>query len=238
MPRQLYELCGVDERLVFSPYCWRVKMALKHKGLDFETVPWHFQDKDALAFSGQEPSEARKVPVFVDEDGTVVTDSMAIIRYLDRIYPARPLLGDEFAAARLEFIRHWSEAVLSPAVLKIILGDLFATLDPADQPYFRRTREAHLGISLEAFQDAEAGHAALDRALVPLRRCLAHSPYLDGEAPAAADYVAFGVFMWARVVARQPLLAKDDLVDQWTERLLACFGGFAAKSPRAIDILR
>lgn len=52
MAIQLYDLCGKDDRR-FSPYCWRTKLALKHKGLDFETVPWRMTEKDRIAFSGQ-----------------------------------------------------------------------------------------------------------------------------------------------------------------------------------------
>ena len=38
-------------------------MALAHKGLAVETIPWRFTDKAALAFSGQE-----RVPVIRDGD--------------------------------------------------------------------------------------------------------------------------------------------------------------------------
>ena len=33
----LYDLAGADEHRRFSPYCWRTKMALAHKGLAFTT---------------------------------------------------------------------------------------------------------------------------------------------------------------------------------------------------------
>ena len=49
----MYDLAGADPALRFSPYCWRIRMALAHKGLPVETVPWRFTDKDAIAFSGQ-----------------------------------------------------------------------------------------------------------------------------------------------------------------------------------------
>ena len=49
----LYELVGRDD-LRFSPYCWRTRFALAHKGLEFETVPVRFADKQPIAFSGEE----------------------------------------------------------------------------------------------------------------------------------------------------------------------------------------
>ena len=47
MAIKLYDLAAAEDDRRFSPYCWRVKMALKHKGLDFETIPWRFTEKDA-----------------------------------------------------------------------------------------------------------------------------------------------------------------------------------------------
>ena len=38
MTRHLYDLAGADAGRRFSPYCWRVKLALAAKGLAFDTV--------------------------------------------------------------------------------------------------------------------------------------------------------------------------------------------------------
>ncbi|MFZ5511229.1 MAG: glutathione S-transferase N-terminal domain-containing protein, partial [Pseudomonadota bacterium] len=67
MSMTLYDLAGADESVRFSPYCWRVKLALRHKGLEVQTIPWCFTDKGRIAFSGQ-----GLVPVLTDGDKTVV----------------------------------------------------------------------------------------------------------------------------------------------------------------------
>src|SRR5947207_15493321 len=82
MAIKLYDLAGAEDDRRFSPYCWRVKMALKHKGLDFETVPWRFTEKEALA-----PYKSATVPVLVDGSNSVY-DSWAIALYLDEVYPS------------------------------------------------------------------------------------------------------------------------------------------------------
>jgi Glutathione S-transferase, N-terminal domain len=74
---KLYDLAGAEDDLRFSPNCWRIKMALEHKGLVAETVPWRFVEKDVIAFSGQ-----KAVPVLVDGDKSV-SDSWEIARYLE-----------------------------------------------------------------------------------------------------------------------------------------------------------
>ena len=85
---KLYDLAGAEEDLRFSPNCWRIKMALEHKGLMAETIPWRFVEKDVIAFSG-----SKTVPVLVDGDRTV-SDSWEIARYLETAYPEkRSLFG-------------------------------------------------------------------------------------------------------------------------------------------------
>lgn len=76
----LDELLGADNRR-FSPYCWRTRMALAHKGLKAELIPCKFTDKQLFAFSGQD-----KVPVLKDGD-KVVFDSWDIACYLEEAYP-------------------------------------------------------------------------------------------------------------------------------------------------------
>ena len=72
MSMRLYDLAGADPNLRFSPFCWRTKSALAHKGLAVETIPWRFTEKNAIAFSGSE-----RVPVLVDGD-KAVPDSWTI----------------------------------------------------------------------------------------------------------------------------------------------------------------
>src|SRR5258707_2367480 len=86
MSLKLYDLAGAESERRFSPYCWRAKLALAHKGLAAETIPWRFTDKDVIAFS-----EQGRGPVLVDGD-PVVSDSWAIAVYLEATYSDRPSL--------------------------------------------------------------------------------------------------------------------------------------------------
>ena len=42
MTIDIYELCGADEELLFSPHCWKTRMSLAHKGLDYTVIPTPF----------------------------------------------------------------------------------------------------------------------------------------------------------------------------------------------------
>src|SRR6266404_2538415 len=101
---KLYDLAGAEDDLRFSPNCWRIKMALEHKGLAAETVPWRFVEKDIIAFSGQ-----KLVPVLVDDD-KAVSDSWEIAKYLESAYsdPAESLWrarGRRVGAVRKVLVR-------------------------------------------------------------------------------------------------------------------------------------
>ncbi|MCA1769950.1 MAG: glutathione S-transferase N-terminal domain-containing protein [Halomonas sp.] len=230
MTRVLYDLCGIDEGLRFSPYCWRVRYALAHKGLEVETRPWRFNDKAALAFADHD-----KVPVLVDGDA-VITDSYEILRYLDRVYPEAPLLGDPLAEERARFLKHYAERSLQPAMLRTIIMDLLNAIHPDDRDYFRETREQRLGRKLEEFHSPAKGLSQLDAALEPLRGRFKEADFIDGEAPAAGDYLVFGCFMWARCVSSADLVSNADPVYGWLERMLDLHDGLGRRAMRITDI--
>lgn len=225
MTIRFYDLVGTDNRRM-SPYGWRVRMALAHKGLAYEWVPVGFTDKELIGFSGQ-----KLVPVLTDGE-TVVSDSWAIVNYLEESYPDRPsIFGDSGGKAFAEFIMHWVNTQLHPPLIKLILGDVFKIVRPEDQPYFRESREKRFGMTLEDFADQSPERlAAFRAALEPARLCLASRPYLAGEVASYADYALFGSLQWARCGSPLKLLAEDDPLHGWRQRLLDSFDGMPGKA--------
>ncbi|MSP48638.1 MAG: glutathione S-transferase family protein [Alphaproteobacteria bacterium] len=221
----LYDLAGADPARRFSPYCWRIRMALAHKGLDVDARPWRFTEKDAIAFSGQ-----GLVPVIVD-GGRVVADSWEIARYLEAAYPDRPSL---FAGAvqPIRFIASWTDRVVQPQIGRMIIADVAAILDDKDRAYFRDSREKRFGAILEAVQaDRDQRLAPFRQSLEPIRVVLSGSPWLGGEAPSFADYAVFGAFQWARCSSPFRLLAEDDPIFAWHRRVRRLFDGLADQAP-------
>jgi glutathione S-transferase len=229
MTRVLYDLAGADPALRFSPYCWRAKLALAHKGLEVETRPWRFTDRDVIAFSGQ-----GRVPVLVD-GGRTVSDSWAIALHLEEAYPDRPsLFGGPAAIAVTRFLNNWADTTLHGGMIRLIVSDIAAIVHEKDRAYFHESRERRFGKPLE---EVTAGREERVKAfrdtLLPLRHTLSGQPYLAGEQPAYADYIVFGSFQWARCVSAFELLAGDDAVAAWRERMLDRFDGLARRAPCA-----
>ena len=84
-----------------SSASYRVRIALALKGLAYDYVPIHLVRNEQLKPPFSDIAANKLVPALV-EDEHVLTQSMAIIEYLDETHPEPPLLpGDAFARARI-----------------------------------------------------------------------------------------------------------------------------------------
>src|SRR5258708_34298465 len=77
---RMYDLAGADPARRFSPFCWRIRMALAHKNLSVETIPWRYSDKPAIPHSGKD-----RVPAIADCDRGIA-DSWPMSNQLEDTY--------------------------------------------------------------------------------------------------------------------------------------------------------
>ena len=222
----LYDLAGADGRR-FSPYCWRIRMALAHKRLACKTVATRFTDIPSIADSKQ-----KTVPV-IEDAGGIIADSWSIANYLEDKYPDGPsLFGGPAGCALTLFMQNWAVDVLHRGISELILRDVYDQLDEADKAYFRSSREKRFGRTLE---DVQAGRdtsiTEFRKVFQPLRQVLGTQKWFGGEAPLYADYIVFGALQWPRVASKFPLLASDDPIAFWFERSLDLFDGLGRHAP-------
>lgn len=220
MTRLLYDLAAADPDCRFSQHCWRVRLALAHKGLAFDTQPWRFTEKEAIAFAGTD-----KVPVLVDGE-RVVHDSWAILEYLEDTYTDSPsLFGCPDARREAVFLRAWCDG-LQGRIAPMIVRAIHDRLHPDDQAYFRRTREQRFGATLEALEgEREQRLPAVRSELAPLRTTLEHQLFIGGDAPLVPDLLVYAAFLWVRHGSDLELLADDDPVADWCARMDERFRG-------------
>ena len=208
MTLKLFELVGTDETRPFSPFCWRTRMALAHKGLGGGN------DSVVLYREGSDrPAQSEKVPVLLDGENAVV-DSWVIANYLEDSYPDRPsLFGGEGGRAMARMLNWWGDITVVGGMFPLIVADIPGNLKPVDAAYFRKTREARFGKPLEeVMAGRDKAVEGFRKSLDPMRLTLKTQAYLGGAAPNYADYIVFGPFQWARVVSPFKLLAEDDPV--------------------------
>lgn len=226
---ELYELGGLDGRR-YSLYSWRARLALAHKGLPFESRPVKIVDKAAIAFSGQ-----KRVPILRHGE-QVVCDSWRIAEYLEATFPDRPtLFAGPGGHAVSRFVNHWADRSMIPALAPCVAPHVVACVEADDAAHIRAGVEKGFGRTLEDMAaNREAGLKRFQQAIEPLRAQVKGQPFIGGESPLYADYIAAGPLQWARVVCALPVLEPDDPVAAWFERVLDAHGGFArAEAARA-----
>ncbi len=227
MTIRLYDLALADSDVRLSPYCWTVKFALLHKGLDFETHAVPFADKSLYP-----DPEYGRVPVLV-HDGEMVKDSPVITAYLDEKFPDPPLIRSTDEADEVAQILDWQKSSLYPALAPILVPKILDFLPKADRDYFRTTREARFGKSLEEIRATPGAADKLRSVLQDLGARLGERKFFGGEASNLADYLVMGPLMWRRAIsAGEPLNAPGRVID-WYERMLALFDGYAGDAPAA-----
>ncbi|MDR7223224.1 glutathione S-transferase family protein [Aminobacter aminovorans] len=221
----LYDLVGSDMTRPFSPHCWKVAMALAHKGLEYRTVPTRFLEVPDI-----EGGASKTVPVIRDGD-SVVADSFAIALHLEHAYLDRPsLFGGAGGEAHARFIERWSQLTIHPFISAAALTALHGMQDEANADYFRRSREARFGKTLEEVTAGrDAGLASFRASLEPLRSMLAYQPWIGGDGPLFADYIVFGALQWARIATPYQLLDDADPIAAWFGRCLTLHSGLASR---------
>jgi glutathione S-transferase len=165
----------------YSTNAERVTLALAHKGIRAELVPVDPGDRSAVrAVSGQD-----LVPV-IDDDGTIVADSTAILYHLERRFPERPLFpADPARRAEMDVFLDWFNRVWKrpPNVIT----------DELEKPAPDGDRLARM--------DAE-----MDSVLATFEGLLAGREHLMGNAFTAADCAAWPFLRYATM----PLAPDDD----------------------------
>jgi glutathione S-transferase len=228
MSIKLYDLVGKNG-MRYSPYGWRIRMALAHKGLDVTyELCWH-SDRNKLKFSGQS-----LVPVLVDND-RIVHDSWNIACYLDDAYPDRPMLM-EGAQGRAfsRFVNGWMDTQIGRPLVRSMYLDILNSLHPdADRDDFRRRKEERAGNTLEALRANRAkDFDELNRNFAPMNELLRYQPFVSGNAPGYPDYIVFGTLQMPRCLNGVEVLSdRNEATLAWRERMRRLFNGLADSAP-------
>ena len=218
---KLYELVGKDKTQGFSPYVWRARMALAHKGLKVEMVPLTFSEIPKLTIAN-----AKTVPI-LEHDGGFITDSWDIAIFLEDNFPDKPsLFGGDAGKAYANFFNFVSFYNLIVPLFQALVYDIFQELNECDRDYFRASREARLGKSLEEAHENQLKNLDIFRKqLWPYNMTLKSQEFLGGNEPTYVDYIMYGMFQWAKGVSALPIVSEDDLLYGWRKKMDNLYGG-------------
>jgi maleylacetoacetate isomerase/maleylpyruvate isomerase len=156
-----------------SSASYRVRIALALKGLSYDYRAVHIANNEHFAESYAAVSAARLVPLLRDGD-KMITQSMAIIEYLDETHPQPPLLpGDALGRARVRALAQDVACEIHPLNNLRVLRYLVHSLKVSEEDKDRWYRHW-----------VETGLEAVERQLMaqPARYC-------HGDTPTLADCV-------------------------------------------------
>ena len=156
-----------------SSASYRVRIALALKGLSYDYMPVHLARNEHLAPGFAELNAARLVPLLKDDD-KVLTQSLAIIEYLEETHPLPPLLPkDALARARVRAIAYDVACEIHPLnnlrVLRYLVHDLKLSEEDKNR-WYRHWVES----GLEAVERQLVGHATT-------------GTFCHGDTPSLAD---------------------------------------------------
>ena len=122
-----------------SSASYRVRIALALKGLEYDYMPVHLLKNEQLGPAFAQISPAGLVPVLQDGD-KLLTQSIAIIEYLDETHPEPSLLpGDAFQRARIRALGQDIACEIHPInnlrVLRYLVRDLKVSEDDKNRWY-------------------------------------------------------------------------------------------------------
>ena len=161
-----------------SSASYRVRIALALKGLPYDYVPVHLVKNEQTSDAFRAVAPAQLVPALELDDAaaTTLTQSLAIIEYLDEAHPAPPLLpADALGRARVRTIAFDIACEIHPLdnlrVLRFLTGELKVSEDEKNR-WYRHWVET----GLEVVERQLAGHSQTSR-------------FCHGDAPGLADCV-------------------------------------------------
>lgn len=179
MSYQVFSISG-------APRPWRVLLALVAKNVDFELRTLEASKKEHKSPEFMALNPRGRTPVLKDGP-RVLTESLAILAYLDRLHPEPPLFG----TSAEEHARIWQLAAEAD-------HDVTDACSSLTRPIFFHGKD-------DNHEDVQRGAAATRAELARLEELVSASPFLAGRRITAADCVCFPhVRVVVRAIERFP----------------------------------
>lgn len=188
-----------------SPNAQRVQVFMKEKGIDCERVAVDLRAAENIseAFLAKNPSG--RVPVLELDDGTFISETVAISRYLEALHPQPNLFGDD--ALSMAKVEMWHRRVEINFLLNVAMA--FRNITG-----FFKDRET----CVSEWGEVAAGHAV---AAVPMFEAqLGQHEYLAGDKFSIADITLAIGWGFAQQVKVVPLPESPN-IERWLAQVQA-----------------
>ena len=187
-----------------APNPRRVRIFAAEKGIVLEEVMLDLRRRDHKAPAHVLRNSLGQVPVLELDDGTTLSETIAICRYLDARHPEPPLFG---------------RTALEQAQVDMWLRRVELQIGEPVKMYWRHAHPATAALIEQHRDFGRSNLATLDRGMAWLDAELADGgDYLTGNAPTIADIAALTIVDFAALIGMAPI--KDHAhVAAWHARM-------------------
>jgi glutathione S-transferase len=205
-----------------APSPTKVRIFIAEKGIDVPTVVVNIRNREQQSSDYREKVASATVPALELDDGTILSESHAICRYLELMNPQPNLLGED--AKEQALVVMWHD-------ISILDGYLGA------QEVLRNEQEMFAGRALPGPINYEQIPALVDRGRVridhyfdKLDKQLAENEYIALDRYTYADIVAYvNLGFSTRATGKDLTLGRENL-SRWRDSIAARPGVVAAAS--------
>jgi glutathione S-transferase len=207
-------------RLPYSPYARKVQLLLDLLGRRYTTADVPYSDRSELATL---TGGYIYVPVLVEDDGTVLTDSRRICEHLLTGEAAARFVPPPFEGPVWAY-SDWCDGALEDVLFRIAspaIRDRWRS--PGDRALYILIKERKFGAGcIDAWErERESLLARANALLAPTARTLAARPFLFGDAPTLADVALHGEFAMLTYGDPQLVTRLPPEFPPWLRRLEA-----------------
>lgn len=195
-----------------APNARRVRIFLAEKGITVDSVDISLDRQEQLDDDFLRLNDRATIPALLLDDGTLLTESVAICRFFEEQHPEPPLFGlDSMDRVMVEMWNRRAE-----------IEGLFPAADAVrnDVPFFEN-RAITGPINFAQIPElADRGRRRLPLFYDMMEQRLAQTPFLAGPNFSVADITALCAMDFAKIVRIQPDESHPH-VTEWRERVMS-----------------
>ena len=189
-----------------TPNSLRVQYYLAEKGIDVERVTLDINAHDHKTAAFAEKNPKMRVSVLELDDGTFISESMAICRYFEELHPNPSLFGE--TAKEKALVEMWSRRA------ELGLMTMVASV-------FRHSHPSMATMEVPQIREwSDANREKISEELEIYDQALADRDYIAGDAFSVADITFFVAANFMRVTKRRIDENTPNLL-KWFERVSA-----------------
>lgn len=181
----------------------RVIIYLSEKGIDVPRYELDYENKEHRSAEYLALNPAGRAPTLVTDHGLAITDSAAIVEYLEELHPDHPMIGtDARSRARVRSLERLAADLVGRGQLWLWnRTNAFPGKEPAPSP-----------------EAADRIFRYVAEILGVLEKEIGENPFLAGATPTIADFTAFPIFQTARERFDLPFGDDHPRLESWYRR--------------------